>query len=190
MWESFPGREQPAHWEGPAGGSPGWHLLTLTHDWERGQGFRACSSHTLPLWWELEPAPLSPCSLLSPHQPAKDPRLRQQLSYLSRAQRTVAQGLEGRGFEFTSCTHAALGEEREAQMRGSRSAKPRAWLCLPKAREAGLWLLPLGSSRACIHTPIQPSPLHSPRWDVWNLPPGAGRRGPCCSPRSGQGVGA
>lgn len=155
MRESFPGREQPAHWEGPAGGSPGWHLLTLTHDWERGQGFRACSSHTLPLWWELEPAPLSPCSLLSPHQPPKDPRLRQQLSYLSRAQRTVAQGLEGRGFEFRSCTRAALGEGREAQMRGSRSAKPRAWPCLPKAREAGLLLLPLGSSRACIHTPIQ-----------------------------------
>ena len=170
-------------------GCPGWHLLTLTHDWERGQGFRACSSHTLPLWWELEPAPLYPCSLLSPRQPPEAPRLRQQLSYPSRAQRTVAQGLEASGFEFRSCTHAALGEGREAQMRGSRSSKPRAWLCLPKARGAGLWLLPPGSSRACIHTPIQPSPLHSPRWDVWNLPPWGREERPMLQPQAWPGSG-
>lgn len=39
MREGFPGREQPALWEGARqAGAPGWHLLTLTEDWEGGKG--------------------------------------------------------------------------------------------------------------------------------------------------------
>lgn len=82
-------------------------------------------------------------------------------------------------------------ETGEAEMRGSGVPSPELGPARPRQWERGWgWILPESPPRGPHRpAPMLPSPLHSPRWDVWNLPPAGGRGGPCCSPQPGQGVG-
>lgn len=182
----FPGREQPAPWEGAwQVGPPGWHLLNLTRDWERAQGCRACSSLYPPSVvaagaWLPWPPP-------NPHQPPRAPGLRRQLGYPSLGPAHGGPGIWS-PMALSSdpaCMQRPRGEKTEAHSpefgpwcprQGGRQTEP-----LPGS-------VPQGSFRACAHTPILPSSLHSPRWDIWNLPilPGGPttlvkRGGLCCS---------
>lgn len=173
-------------WEGPGRWGP-W--LTPAHPyWGLGEG-PGCRSRPPPLP-TCTPAPcpaerpwpsvahwLRPCSATLPGPADAGP------------------GLEASSLEFRSCTQAALclclGETK---MTGSGMPSPELGPAHSRQREQGWgcgwgWILPGSPPQGARRpAPKLPSPLHSPRWDVWNLPP-ARRGGQCCSPQPGQGVG-